>query len=67
MVGIALVGTVPVKVVGVVRKFDKLVADKKNLGSARTRKWYEFWRKPIGIAMNGNHNGMVECVTRLEF
>lgn len=67
MVGIALSGKVPVKVVGVVRKLDKLVPDSINKGSARARKWYEFWKRPIGIALNGNHNGMVDCVTRLSF
>ena len=67
MVGIALVGTVPVQVVGVVHKFDRLVADEHNLGCARSRKWYEFWKKPIGIAMSGNHNGLVDCVTKMEF
>ena len=66
-VGIALVGRVPVKVVGVVRKFDKLVTDFVNKGSARARKWYEFWKRPIGIALNENHNGMVDCVTKLKF
>ena len=67
MVGIALSGKVPVKVVGVVRKFDKLVTDFVNKGSARARKWYEFWKRPIGIALNENHNGMVDCVTKLTF
>ena len=66
-VGIALVGRVPVKVVGVVRKFDKLVTDFVNKGYARARKWYEFWKRPIGIALNDNHNGMVDCVTKLTF
>lgn len=67
MVGIALVGTVPVRIVGSVRKFDKLVPSKTVLGAARARKWYEFWKKPIGIAMNASVDEMVECVTRLEF
>ena len=66
-VGIALSGKVPVKVVGVVRKFDKLVTDFVNKGYARARKWYEFWKRPIGIALNDNHNGMVDCVTKLTF
>ncbi len=40
MVGIALTGTVPVKVIGKVKKFDRLVASAKYPGYAMKRKWY---------------------------
>ena len=68
MVGIALTGTVPVKVVDKVRKFDRLVASRKYPGYARPRRWYEFWRKPIAIALESwPAGGLVNCVTKLEF
>lgn len=64
MVGIALTGTVPVRIVGRVKKFDRLVADPKYPGYARARKWYEFWKKPIAIAMESwPAGGVVQCVT----
>lgn len=68
MVGIALTGTVPVKVVGKVKKFDRLVASKKFPGYARKRKWYEFWKKPIAIALESwSTGGMINCMTKMEF
>ena len=51
MVGIALTGTVPVKVIGNVRKFDKLVPSYDVPGYARSRHWYDFFKKTIGIAL----------------
>ena len=68
MVGIALTGTVPVKVVDKVRKFDRLVASKKYPGYARKRRWYEFWKRPIAIALeNWPAGGIVNCMTKMEF
>lgn len=68
MVGIALTGTVPVRVSGKVKKFDRLVADKKYPGMARAKKWYEFWKKPIAIALdNWPAGGKVNCITKMEF
>lgn len=67
MVGIALTGTVPVKVTGDVKKFDKLVPDGKNKGYARAKKWYDCFRKPIGIALEDSVDGLVKCMTRMEF
>lgn len=69
MVGIALTGTVPIKVVGGVRKFDRLVASSKYPGYARKKKWWEFWKKPIAIALeNGAPFGdFVNCITKMEF
>lgn len=68
MVGIALTGTVPVRVVERVKKFDRLVASRTFPGCARTRRWYEFWRKPIAIALDSwPAGGLVNCITKLEF
>ena len=66
-VGIALVGRVPVKVVGKVYKFDKLVPSRKFPGHARRKHWYEFFRKSIGVALSDANDGKVECVTKLKF
>ena len=66
MVGLALVGTVPVNVVGKVRKFDKIVPSKRFPGYARSRRWHEFFRKPIGIALSDSKGGQVNCMTRME-
>lgn len=63
---IALCGRVPTKVVGKVNKFDKIVLS--NIpGVARKRKWYDFFKKTIGRALESNQNKnikLVECVTR---
>ena len=68
MVGIALTGTVPVRVSSRVRKFDRLVADSKYPGMARARKWWEFWKKPIAIALESfPAGGTVNCMTKMEF
>lgn len=65
MVGIALTGTVPVRVIGKVRKFDRLVPSKRFPGLARRRRFYDIFRKTIGIAMQDGKDGTVECVTRM--
>lgn len=67
MVGIALVGTVPVKVVGNVRKFDRLVPSRRFKGYAKRKGLLDLFRKPIGIAMSDSTGGLVQCVTRMEF
>lgn len=68
MVGIALVGTVPVRISEGVRKFDKLVADNRCPGLARRRRWYEFWKRPIAIALESfPAGGIVNCMTKMEF
>lgn len=69
MVGIALTGTVPVKVVDKVRKFDRLVASSKYPGYARKKKWWEFWKKPIAIALESGapFGDFVNCITKMEF
>lgn len=61
---IALAGRVPVKVIGKVKKFDKIVMSNVP-GVARARKKFEFWKKPIGIALEENDMldvKKVECV-----
>ena len=67
MVGIALCGTVPVSVVGPVRRFDKLVASYDVPGKARRRRWYDFFKKTIGIALEDSRDDKVRCVTKMEF
>lgn len=67
MVGIALVGTVPVNVCDDVRKFDKLVPSSKFRGYARRKRWYDFFKKPIGIALSDKEGGQVQCMTKMEF
>ena len=67
MVGIALTGTVPVKIVGKVRRFDRLVPDRKYRGSARRRRWYDFFKKTVGIALENGFGGTVKCMTKMEF
>lgn len=67
MVGIVLTGTVPVNVVGDVKKFDKLVPSSKFRGYARRRHWYDFFKRTIGIALTDSKGGQVECITKMEF
>lgn len=68
MVGIALVGTVPVNVCeSDIRKFDKLVPSTKFKGYARRRRWYDFFKKTIGIALSDAEGGQVQCMTKMEF
>ena len=71
MVGIALSGTVPVKVVGEVKRFDKLVPSKKYKGFARRKRWLlDMFKRPIGIATEshaGCGSALIQCVTRMEF
>ena len=47
---IALVGRVPVRVIGKVNKFDKLVLSEIP-GVARKKKWYEIWKPTIARAL----------------
>lgn len=69
MVGIALTGTVPVKIVGKVKKFDRLVASSTYPGYARAKKWYDFFKKPIAVALEDSEafGDFVNCITRMEF
>ena len=67
MVGIALVGTVPVNIVGKVRKFDKLVPSRKHPGYAKRKGLLDIFKRPIGIAVSDGRGGKVNCVTRMEF
>ena len=67
MVGIALCGTVPVSVVEPVRKFDRLVASYDVPGKARRRRWYDFFKKTIGIALEDSNGDKVNCITKMEF
>ena len=63
---IALCGRVPTKVIGKVKKFDDIVLSKIP-GVGRSKKWYDFFKKPIGKALEGNDDEnikLVECVTR---
>ena len=66
---IALCGRVPTKVIGKVKKFDDIILSKIP-GVGRSKKWYDFFRKPIGKALEDNANEnikLVECVTRFVF
>lgn len=68
MVGIALVGTVPVNVCeSDIKKFDKLVPSTKFKGYARRRRWYDFFKRTIGIALSDSDGGQVQCMTKMEF
>ena len=49
---IALIGKTKVRVIGIVDKGDKLVLDKD--GVARTKRWYDIFKKTIGIALEAN-------------
>lgn len=49
---IALIGKTKVRVVGIIDKGDKLVLYKN--GVARTKKWYDIFKKTIGIALEAN-------------
>ena len=62
---IALCGRVPTKIIGKVKKFDDIVLSKIP-GVGRSKKWYDFFKKPIGKALNDSENEdvkLVECVT----
>lgn len=67
VVGIALTGTVPVRIWGRVDRFDRLVPSHRHPGLARKRRFWEFWRRPIGVALADGQDGMVDCLTRLSF
>ena len=49
---IALIGKTKVRVIGIVDKGDKLVLYKD--GVARTRRWYDIFKKTIGITLEAN-------------
>ena len=62
---VALAGRVPVKVEGEIHRFDKLTL--KGNGIARKKKWYEFHKRTIAIALEKNLNKDVKkvlCVTK---
>ena len=62
---VALAGRVPVKVEGEIHRFDKLTL--KGNGIARKKKWYEFYKRTIAIALEKNLNKDVKkvlCVTK---
>lgn len=64
---IAFVGRVPVKVVGKVKKFDKIVLSKIP-GIARAKRWYDFRKNVIGRALESSENAKikkVECIVKI--
>ena len=65
---IALVGKVKVRVIGKVKKFDKIVLS-KIAGVGCVKKWYDF-RKVVAIALEDNDTDaekLVMCVAKLTF
>lgn len=63
---VALCGRVPVMVEGQINKFDKLCLS-NTAGIARKKKWYEFWKHTIAIALESNHKSEIKnvlCVTK---
>lgn len=50
---VALIGKTKVRVIGLVNKGDKLVLYKD--GIAKTKKWYDIFKKTIGIAIESNN------------
>lgn len=63
---IALCGRVPTKVVGKIKKFDKIVLS-STPGVARAKKWYDLFKRTIGRALESSEDKnikLVECVTR---
>ena len=63
---IALCGRVPTKVVGKIKKFDKIVLS-STPGVARRKKWYDIFKRTIGRSLESNDDDnikLVECVTR---
>ena len=63
---VALCGRVPVMVDGQINKFDKLCLS-NIAGIARKKKWYEFWKHTIAIALESNHKSEIKnvlCVTK---
>lgn len=64
---IVLAGRVPVKVVGKVKKFDKIVLS--NIpGVARAKRWYDFRKNVIGRALEDSKTATevrkIECIVR---
>ena len=63
---VALCGRVPVMTEGKINKFDKLCLS-KTCGVARKKKWYEFWKHTIAIALESNYKTEIKnvlCVTK---
>lgn len=63
---VALCGRVPVMIEGKINKFDKLCLS-KTCGVARKKKWYEFWKHTIAIALESNYKTEIKnvlCVTK---
>lgn len=63
---VALAGRVPVMIEGKINKFDKLCLS-KTCGVARKKKWYEFWKHTIAIALESNYKTEIKnvlCVTK---
>ena len=67
MVGVALSGMVPVKVTESIKKFDKLIPSYNCPGKARRKRWYDFFKKTIAIALDDSNGEYVKCVTKLSF
>ena len=65
---IAFVGRVPVKVVGKVKKFDKIVLSKIP-GIARAKRWHDFRKNVIGRALETNDDiqniKKIECIVKI--
>lgn len=67
MLGVALSGIVPVKIVEPVKKFDKLVPSYRYPGKARRKRWYDLFKETIAIALDDSNEESVKCVTKLTF
>ena len=66
---IVLSGKTKIRVIGRVRRFNKLVLSKIK-GVARVRKWYDIFKPTIAISLCNNtseNEKLVECVTKLTF
>ena len=44
----------------------KLVSSYEVPGKARRRRWYDFFKKTIGVALSNDNDGKVECVVKLK-
>jgi len=64
---IALCGRVPTKVIGKVKKFDKIVLS-STPGVARAKKWYDMFNPTLGIALHNKVTediDLTECAVRI--